>query len=180
MNPMQNKTPEERKAIAAKAHATRRVRREAEEAARQDALAYAGGLRQQIAELEARLAAVPPEPTFEGEKMQTTFEKLTAVEGSVACLTCGCGARSDLSMERTIAVGFGSAGYSRDGVQLWDEGTTEEGEEKFPTVADVEALAKDDPYHDWRIFFFAPLDESEYQRQGDGVWVLVRKGMGFA
>ena len=79
-----------------------------------------------------------------------------------------------------IAVGFGSAGYSRDGVQLWDEGTTEEGEEKLPTVADVEELAKADPDHDWRIFFFAPLYESEYQRQGDGVWVLVRKGMGFA
>lgn len=28
--------------------------------------------------------------------------------------------------------------------------------------------------------FIAPLYESEYQRQGDGVWVLVRKGMGFA
>ena len=112
--------------------------------------------------------------------MQTSFEKLPAVEGSVACLTCGCGARSDLSMERMIAVGFGSAGYSRDGVQLWDEGTTEEGEEKLPTVADVEELAKADPDHDWRIFFFAPLYESEYQRQGEGVWVLVRKGMGFA
>jgi len=35
MNPMQNKTPEERKAIAAKALATRRARREAKETARQ-------------------------------------------------------------------------------------------------------------------------------------------------
>lgn len=112
--------------------------------------------------------------------MQTTFEKLPAVEGSVACLTCGCGARSDLSMERTIAVDFGSAGYSRDGKVLWDEGRTEEGEEPFPTVADVEALAKEDPAHDWRIWFYAPLYEAEYQRQGDGVWVLVRKGQGFA
>lgn len=58
MNPMQNKTPEERKAIAAKAHATRRARREAEEAARQDAMKYAGGLRQQIDELETRLASL--------------------------------------------------------------------------------------------------------------------------
>ena len=73
MNPMQNKTPEERKAIAAKAHATRRVRREAEEAARQDALAYAGGLRQQIAELEARLAAL--------QRMETMNAASAAITG---------------------------------------------------------------------------------------------------
>ena len=42
--------------------------------------------------------------------METTFEKLPAVDGSVACLTCGCGARSDLGMGGHIAVGFGSAG----------------------------------------------------------------------
>jgi hypothetical protein len=55
---MQNKTPEERKAIAAKAHASRKARREAEEAARQDALKYAGGLREEIAALETRLAGL--------------------------------------------------------------------------------------------------------------------------
>ena len=58
MNPMQNKTPEERKAIAAKGHATARLRREREEAERQDALKYAGGLREEIAALEAKLAAL--------------------------------------------------------------------------------------------------------------------------
>lgn len=41
MNPMQNKTPEERKAIAAKGQATARARREAEESARQDAMTRA-------------------------------------------------------------------------------------------------------------------------------------------
>lgn len=105
------------------------------------------------------------------------FEKLPAVEGSVACLTCGCGARSDLEMERHIAVGFGSAGYSMDGETLWQEGQEEE---DYPTVADVEKMAMADPDHDWRIYFFAPLYEAEYQRQGDGVWVLVRSGDGFA
>jgi len=58
MNPMHNKTPEERKAIAAKAHATRRSRRAAEEAARQEVLKYAGGLSEQIADLEERLSAL--------------------------------------------------------------------------------------------------------------------------
>lgn len=107
------------------------------------------------------------------------FEKLPAVDGSVACFTCGAGARSDLEMERWIAVGFGSAGYSKDGQELWSE--QEIGDDGEPhTVADVEKLALADPDHDWRIYFFAPLYEAEYQRQGDGVWVLVRKGEGFA
>ena len=74
MNPMQNKTPEERKAIAAKANATRRARREAEEAARQDALKYAGGLRRQIAELEERLAAL--------QRMETMNSVSAAVAGT--------------------------------------------------------------------------------------------------
>lgn len=110
--------------------------------------------------------------------METTFEKLPAVEGSVACNICGCGARSDLPMDRVIGVGFGSAGYSKDGEPLWSENGEEF--EELPIVQQVEDMAKADPDHDWRIFFFAPLYEAEYQRQGEGVWVLVRKGMGFA
>jgi hypothetical protein len=109
-----------------------------------------------------------------------SFEKLPAVEGSIACLICGAGARSDLDMDRHIAVGFGSAGYSRDGEELWSEQECNGDFEDAHTVAHVEALAAADPDHDWRIYFYAPLYESEYQRQAEGVWVLVRKGMGFA
>lgn len=58
MNPMQNKTPEERQAIAAKGKATLRARRDAERVERQDALKYAGGLREQIAQLERKLGAL--------------------------------------------------------------------------------------------------------------------------
>lgn len=105
---------------------------------------------------------------------KVNWEKLPAVHGSIACLTCGCGAVSDLNMGREIDTGFGSAGYSRDGEVLWDGG------DDISLVEDVERMAKVDPDHDWRIWFFAPLYESEYQRQGDGVWVLVRKGDGFA
>jgi len=106
------------------------------------------------------------------------FELLPAVDGSVACLTCGCGARSDLHADRTIAVGFGTAGYSRDGETLWNENG--QPEDEFPTVQQVEELAAKDPDHDWRIFFFAPLYDAEYQRQGEGKWVLIKKGEGFA
>lgn len=108
-----------------------------------------------------------------------SWAKLPAVEGSVACLTCGCGARSDLSPQRHIAVGFGDAGYSRDGEALFSEAGAGDVED-YPTVADVEKLAAADPDHDWRIYFHAPMYDSEYQRQGDGLWVLVKRGEGFA
>lgn len=75
MNPMQNKTPEERKAIAAKGHATARARREAEESARQDALKYAGGLREKIVALELKLAAM--------ERMDVMSAVSAAVTGKV-------------------------------------------------------------------------------------------------
>lgn len=81
-------------------------------------------------------------------------------------------------MDRPICVGFGGAGYRKDGETIWDEGDDPDAD--VPTVADVEKLALADPDHDWRIFFFTPLYEAEYQRQGEGVWVLVRKGEGFA
>ncbi len=109
----------------------------------------------------------------------STFERLPPVDGSVACVTCGAGARSDLDMDRPIVVGFGDAGYMRDGETVWCEAMACDGID-YPTVADVESLAKNDPDHDWRIYFFAPLYEAEYQRQADGVWVLVNKGEGFA
>lgn len=72
MNPMQSKTPEQRRAIAAKGKATRRANREAAEAQRQDAIRYAGGLRQQIEELESRLGALQ-----RIEKMNIASAKLT-------------------------------------------------------------------------------------------------------
>ena len=109
------------------------------------------------------------------------WTKLPAVEGSLSCLTCMSGAKSDLEMGRTIAVGFGSAGYSKDGKTLWDENSAVINDpDEAPSVADVESMAMADPDHDWRIFFFAPMYEAEYQRQGICFWVLVKKGEGFA
>lgn len=105
-----------------------------------------------------------------------SFIRLAPAKGSVACGTCGAGARSDLDMMREITVGFGSAGYSKDGEELW---SSDYGSD-VPRVEDVERMAKNDPDHDWRIWFFAPLYEAEYQRQGEKLWVLVRAGDGFA
>lgn len=58
MHPMQMKTPEERRAIAAKAHATRRANKEAEERMRADALERVIGLKEEIAELERQRDAL--------------------------------------------------------------------------------------------------------------------------
>lgn len=106
-----------------------------------------------------------------------TWTKLPPVEGSVACLTCGAGARTDLDMGSDISC-YGWAGYSRDGVTLWECGS--DPEDPVWTVGAVENLAAADPDHDWRIFYNTPLWEGEYQRHGPGQWVLIRKGMGFA
>lgn len=112
-----------------------------------------------------------------------TWEKLPAIQGSVACLTCGCGAHDTLPMDALVMVGFGNAGYTRDGETLWCEDmnapddATNDAEAQ---VSYVESLAKLQPDHDWRVFYYAPLYEAVYQRQGDEHWVLIKKGDGFA
>ena len=106
------------------------------------------------------------------------FKLLPRIDGSIACGFCGAGATSDLEMDRHIGVGFGTAGYGVDGEELWAEQDQEF--DDLPTVADVERLANRDPNRDWRIWFHAPLYSAEYQRQGEGVWILVKKGDGFA
>ena len=55
---MKNRTPEERKASAAKGAATRRRNSEKLKADRYEAKVYAGGLRTKILELEAKLATL--------------------------------------------------------------------------------------------------------------------------
>lgn len=105
------------------------------------------------------------------------WEYLPAVEAKTACITCGAGDDKS-SWDFAIMVGFGSAGVSLNGKGIFDE--QEYGDDDCLYLSDVEAVAKTRPYDDWRIYMFAPLYEHEYQRQGDGKWVLVRVGEGFA
>lgn len=107
------------------------------------------------------------------------FTKLPPVEGSTACLTCGCGSHDTLSMEAVLAVGFGDCTVTKDGVVVYSENQCASTDE-FWSGQDAENKAKKDPNHDWRITFMAPLYDSVYQRHGDGHWVLVEKGKGFA
>lgn len=103
-------------------------------------------------------------------------EPLTEKEAGFrsGCLNCGP-QPIELPLDSMLAVGFGAVSVTKNGkgAKAYDAG---EGEK---TVQDIEDIASQDPDHDWRIAFFGPLSETEYQRQG-GKWILIKKGQGFA
>ena len=109
-----------------------------------------------------------------------TFAKLPALEGHPnGCLHCPP-ILAKASMEKDIAVGFGTAGLSRDDDIVIDGERAFQRGERVPTFADAEALAIADPDHDWRVTLHGPLHGETYQRQGVGEWVLVESNEGFA
>lgn len=79
-------------------------------------------------------------------------------------------------MEMTIAVGFGFAGAFKGDECVYDEQRSEE----YLTVADIEAMAKEEPEHDWQIRKFGPMHGEVFQRQGTGRWVCIDSNEGFA
>jgi hypothetical protein len=80
-------------------------------------------------------------------------------------------------MDALIAVGFGDASVTKDGKEVYNEDRVRD---NLWTCQDAENEAQKDPDHDWRIHLSAPLSERHYQRQGEGHWVLYKKGVGFA
>jgi hypothetical protein len=80
-------------------------------------------------------------------------------------------------MDMIIAVGFGVAQVTKDNELVYAE---KPDEENFRELSEFEEIAKSDPDHDWRVLLVGALREREYQRQGDGKWVLINSGMGFA
>lgn len=110
--------------------------------------------------------------------MTQVWKKEPAIEGgSGGCLHCGF-QHEILPMTGVITVGFGAAGLSKNGLEVWSEGNKEF--DDCLSVEEAEKIAATEPDNDWRIYYFAPLSEREYQRQGDKHWVLIKKGMGFA
>lgn len=93
-----------------------------------------------------------------------------------SCLTCGPQPVM-IPLDAEIAVGFGYAGVTRDGVEVWSH---QDVDEDPWTVADAERAAAQDSDHDWRVHFHGPLSEAVYQRHETNNWVLVEKGQGFA
>lgn len=108
-----------------------------------------------------------------------SYPILPPVKGTTVCAVCGCGPHDTLEMDRLLAVGFGDVQVTRDGARIYSENLIPSIDD-FWTAQDAENKARDDPEHDWRIQFDAPLYDATYQRQGDGHWVLVKKGLGFA
>ena len=111
-----------------------------------------------------------------------TWERLPAIAERDAglksgCLTCGPQPVA-IDMGAVIAVGFGSAGVTKDGDEVWSENADPDAE--LWTAQDAEDEALKDPDHDWRIYFYGPLSEAVYQRHAAGKWVLISKGEGFA
>lgn len=110
----------------------------------------------------------------------SAWEKKPALEtsGGSACLCCGTPTTA-FEMDSWIAVGFGGAGVTKDGKEVWSENQSEDDAEVW-TGAQAEEVAAADPDHDWRIYLYAPLYEAVYQRHAEGQWVLIERGMGFA
>lgn len=82
-----------------------------------------------------------------------------------------------------MAVGFGNAGVTAGRQHIIDEQEwvdTEEFGGAEVSLALVERVAQTRPDLDWRIHMFGPLSGQQYQRQGDGHWVLISRDEGFA
>lgn len=106
-----------------------------------------------------------------------SFKKLQAIEGGSGGCSC-CGYQyQHLPLNSLIAVGFGHAAVTKNNKPVYDE---MDAGENYWTAQDAENEAQKDPDNDWRIHLVAPLSERHYQRQGDGLWVLYKKGIGFA
>lgn len=98
--------------------------------------------------------------------------------GCVICEAHGV-LRTVAPPDMLIAVGFGYAGVTKDGREVWSE-PSELDFDKCWTVAKAEEAAAHEPDADWRITLEAPLAGRTYQRQGENNWVLVEQNMGFA
>lgn len=105
----------------------------------------------------------------------TTWDKLPAYQGAhhKGCLHCGQ-LHDALPINSVLAVGFGVVQVTRDGVTVWS------GDDEHVWLRRFENRAAQDPDHDWRVWFNAPLWDATYQRHGNQHWVLVEKGIGFA
>lgn len=102
------------------------------------------------------------------------------VEGKVYCV-CSGGGRDKSGEDFVIAVGFGAACVTAGGALIFVEReANEEDESSYATLAMVETVAAQHPALDWRINMHGPLSGREYQRQGDGHWVLIYRDEGFA
>ncbi len=112
-------------------------------------------------------------------KTQPTAWKLlppvAAKDIHIGCLCCSTACQV-AHMDMVIAVGFGMANVTRDGVPVYEEPR----EGPYWTVQDAENAALGDPDHDWQIMKEGALHGETFQRHGPGRWVCVESNEGFA
>ena len=110
----------------------------------------------------------------------SAWTKLPPIEAHYGgCLNCGP-RPAQFPLEGVIAVGFGYAALHKDGAPVWSEDEAVSDNSSMMTGADAEALAAQDPDHDWRVVLHGPLSGRTYQRHAPGEWVLVEMNQGFA
>jgi hypothetical protein len=83
-----------------------------------------------------------------------------------------------LAHDARIGVGFGHASITCDGVPVFEEDGHDY--DALPTVADAERMAGAKPKCDWCIHLVSLLDERHYRREGEGRWVLYKRGYGLS
>ena len=93
-------------------------------------------------------------------------------------ISIGC-SRLEASMDMIVSVGFGCAMVTRDGVPVFQDDQSVDGDD-IPSVQHFEDMALKDPDHDWRIHKHGPMHGEVFQRHGVGTWVLVESNQGFA
>jgi hypothetical protein len=94
------------------------------------------------------------------------------------CLNCG-GTEKVLELDTALYNGFGGWSVTKDDSGYFQEDNDKEYDD-CKTAKEIEAEAKLDPDHDWRIMFNMPLRGGTYQRHGDDKWVLIESNQGFA
>lgn len=117
-------------------------------------------------------------PRRTGDAM--TWEKKPVVETPGFVNNCleGGPQRVTLPLDTEISIGFGSCWVMKDDNCVYSE--TPWADEDAPKLQKFEDQAKADPDHDWQVHFRGAMSKETYQRHGDGSWVLIEKGVGFA
>lgn len=78
-----------------------------------------------------------------------------------------------LPLDWEVATGLGVGSVEKDGVCIY---YTDDNNIKL--CSEFEAMAAQDPNHDWRIIFQDPGIELFYQRQGPKLWMLIDRNGG--
>lgn len=104
----------------------------------------------------------------------------------IGCLVCGGGEMVKqpdgtfiASLDTVLYMGFGGWTIYRDAKAYYCPPINKTYDD-YPRLAEYEAKAQADPDHDWQAVLNLPLRDAVYQRQGEGRWVLIETGEGFA